>query len=87
MKLVYNEDIKDYVKIMELKDLTAYNNYLYIRWPDLKDKDSELYKQVEETIEDLCIKNHPLNVILAIGVLIAEQMYGIQKEEQDGGGN
>ena len=77
MKLTYNEDAKDYIKIMELKDSTAYENYLYKRWPDLKDKDSELSKQVEETIEDLCIKNHPLNVLLALGVMIAEQMYGI----------
>lgn len=76
MKLTHNEDIKDYVKIIDLKDSTAYENYLYKRWPDLKDKDSELTKQVEETIEDLCIKNHPLNVLLSLGVLIAEQMYG-----------
>jgi hypothetical protein len=78
MKLTYNENTEDYVKIMDLKDSTAYNNYLYIRWPDLKNKDSELSRQVEETIEDLCIKNHPLKTLLAIGVLVAEQLYGIQ---------
>ena len=83
MKLTYEEDKKDYIKIRDLKNSTAYYNYLYIRWPDLKNKNSELYKQVEETIEDLCIKNHPLNILLAIGVLIAEQLCGIQGE----GGN
>jgi hypothetical protein len=78
MKLTHNENPEDYIKIMDLKDSTAYENYLYKRWPDLKDKGSELSKQVEETIEDLCIKNHPLNILLAIGVLVAEQLHGIQ---------
>jgi len=80
MKLNFKEDTKDYIKIMDLKDLTAYTNYLYLRWPDLEDKGSELSKQVEETINDLCIKNHPLNVVLVIGVLVAEQLYGIQDD-------